>query len=45
MADVVMGKRRYRELLSNPVNYIKLLRFWKYNGKSLTPTPSLREGA
>jgi flavin-dependent dehydrogenase len=34
MADVVMGKRRYRELLSNPVNYIKLLRFWKYNGKS-----------
>jgi geranylgeranyl reductase family protein len=40
MADVVMGKRRYSELLSNPMNYIKLLRFWKFN-KSINKNAEL----
>jgi geranylgeranyl reductase family protein len=40
MADVISGKKKYSELMKNPVNYLKLIKHYFYktpNGKILKP--------
>jgi len=33
MAQIFMGERSYKETIRNPVNYLKLLRFWNPKNK------------